>query len=322
MDAELPLMEANFGNHLASISTAEWYPHPGEGVVACRINVLIALSMLSVGACASNANSNNAKQFGLSTTKALSTINDSSKIQNELLLETKTNHNACRYLNHDTAEQYPLEKSDTQKIEKIAKQAKFLNSLAAYAKAMQGVTNPGDIAELKKASQGFAESTTKLVSVVPVAGVAGTVVAPVTKFVVNGIVNFSEVRRRQAIQQIARETHPYLVDGALFVLQDELPISRALNGKLTAWREQASCVLAAVNRDKAGAYEIFLNFNSKKLNYDRRIKNLGEGPPLMEKVLAAHKALFTSGDNFDLAIDEFNTTISSLLEVKKAAITN
>ena len=276
---------------------------------------------LLAASCVSNPSSENAVKFGNATNAALSTLLDAERLQAELLLKTERQAQSCKYLR---GSRYELASVPTaEKFEVIEEQAKFLRALSAYATAMIEVTDDKGLSELKEASSGLADAVGKLAANLPgIGGATSSVVGPVTKVVLNGIVNFSEIQRRSEIREIAKHTHDFIIDGAVFVANDELRISNALTHQLHNWERSSRCALSATRSSRGAAHGIFFDIDAEKRNYVARIFTLGDGPKLMGHIIKVHGTLFNEKVDFDDALDEFIAAVNELNELKTAIESN
>ena len=200
------------------------------------------------------------------------------------MLETEDNRQACSYFRHGS---YQLgAKPRPSKIGMISDNAKSIKNLVKYAETMEKATDPKGLKNHREAANSLLGTTGRLTTL---AGAGGTLIEPVTKFTLSGLVNAAEFRRRYRIRRIARSVH-----GSLKKMNQDIDesVSRdvsILNARLSEWEKSTKCVLEFSRNSRKDAHDLFIKFSREKRLYESRISNLNKSTELMEALLDAHE---------------------------------
>lgn len=281
--------------------------------------LLLLASMLS--GCALSPATSDVQAFGEAASQATAVVSVPDQLQSELLLKIAVNRNACRYLR---AESYSLAgKPANSVLETVKEQRKFVRALETYSTALAGVAGPEGLADLRAAANGFSDQLSTVAAVGPFSPGVATVVGPITKVLVNAVVNVSELRRRHKMKKIMESADLAIVQGARRIRQDHKQIEAHLKRLAQAWRKSAMCVLGQVRvSNGAGAYDLFARFDGDYRGYTAKIKTLNQAVNLVGMVVVTHENLVNSEGDFNEALAQFNQAIADFSALKDAFLTN
>lgn len=277
--------------------------------------------MIALTGCALSPTTSNVQAFGKAARQATAAVSAPDQLQNELLLKIAINRNACRYL---SAESYGLASRPANNVlETIKEQKKFVRALEAYSTALSDVTAPEGLANLRAAANSFSDQLSTVVAVGPLSAASATVIGPVTKVLVNAVVNVSELQRRKKMKEIMVTADISIVQGSRKIRQDYKQIQTHLENLAQVWRRSAACVLRQVRvSNGAGAYDLFTQFDADYRAYKAKIMTLNEAVNLIGQVVITHEILINSDGSFDEALAQFNQAIADFGALKAALQTN
>lgn len=281
-----------------------------------RNSLFAFLVLILIGACAVKPTSEDVSKFGKSATSTVEVLKDARVIQSELLLEGEKQKQLCNYFSSSSKDGYVLgSKPHRQKLKLIGEQSESIDALGKYAKAMQEVTNEGGVAKLRSAANGLAKETGTTFAT---AGLQGSLVEPIAKFILNGIVNVSEANRRYRIRKIAEQAHNPIRRLTTRVGAENLAIEDALNAHLSDWEDHTKCALEFTREDAAAARMAFLEADARKRSYQKRISALDKGVFLMGLLRDTHEKLYKGEGDFDATLKAFSEQVELLVELKGA----
>lgn len=281
------------------------------------IPIIVATGVAGCGAIGSQ----DAIEFGTTTSNAVPVLNTASTQTAEVLLALARTKQACQFLKGN--DHYRLAASPTSispRIhETIEKQRQFVAALNVYAQALVKVTDPNGLTQLRSAAGDLSKTVTGIFTVAAAASPGTALVGPIVTLVVNGIVNVSEINRRAQIRDIAAETHDAIEVGTLAFRASVVEIRDYHTQLVNQYEREARCVLRNSRENtNADAFLLFERFDATLRQYRQVRDTLETAVDTMVKIETAHKGLLDGDRDFQTQLGLIENTISDILAVEAA----
>lgn len=275
------------------------------------------VTLAALASACSGPNTKSISNFGQSATKAAVILNDAGSVHKQLALERTVWGQACEYLEGKRTFEL-AKKPEGELLPVIKERAVFTKALLEYSKALVLADDPEGVKKLRIAAKGLASSLGKTAALAGAGGPAGVVAGPGLNLLVNGVVEFGELRRRREILEIASQVDDVLLSISQRITEDQDQIDTFLLRQLITWERAARCVLTRSRGSGAKSLDLYEKIDARKRIFIQRLTLVENSPRIYVSVVDAHNAMVESEQNFDAAVEVIDRSIADLRALAEA----